>query len=45
MGTSHSYISDPAKCAGPVGAEKWVEYDYVIVGGGNWLLFISSYGL
>lgn len=35
MGTSHSYISDPAKYAAPVDAEKWIEYDYVIIGGGT----------
>ncbi|KAI0295836.1 GMC oxidoreductase [Multifurca ochricompacta] len=35
MGSSHSYISDPAKFAASVDVDNEREYDYVIIGGGT----------
>ncbi|KAI0256392.1 GMC oxidoreductase [Lactifluus subvellereus] len=35
MGSSHSYISNPAKFAAPLDAEEWREYDYVVIGAGT----------
>lgn len=35
MGSSHSYLSDPATFAAPLDAKEWREYDYVVIGAGT----------